>query len=162
MVVISRLTDVAPITGYFKEMEGERIVKGINGTDAGQVQPVAGLRSLVSRQQEVGVMWTRRGILLFTVILSITYYGCGKVAPEFTVEKFRQSKATTEAEFTREIGPGKEVEDSYTRSVAEAHQLPAKARFLRWSDPKEPGVHYHVVVLDGHIVERDIWDSRKK
>jgi len=107
-------------------------------------------------------MWTRRGILLFTVMLSITYYGCGKVAPAFTVEKFRQSKATTEAEVSREIGPKKEVEDSYTRSVAEAHQLPAKARFLRWSDPKESGVHYHVVVLDGHIVERDIWDSRKK
>ena len=88
--------------------------------------------------------------------------GCGQRTPGFTAGKFHQSKATTEKELVADLGAGQEVTDSFTRSVAESHNLPKGARFLRWSDPGHPGVNYHAVIVDGRIVERDIWDSRRK
>lgn len=107
-------------------------------------------------------MWTRLSGVVLGGILYLTTAGCGKSSPAFSVEAFQQSRATTEQEAVAELGPGEEVKNSYTQSVVEAHKLPPTAKFLRWQDPSQPGMHYHIVVVDGRIVERDVWDSRKK
>ncbi len=68
----------------------------------------------------------------------------------------------TEQEIVALLGPGSEVKDSYTEMSIATHKLPSSARFLRYSDPTHPGVFYHIVLVDGRLVEQDVWDSRKK
>ena len=107
-------------------------------------------------------MLARIGGVFIATFLCLNLCGCEKKAPAFTVEKFERVRVTTEKEAVDELGPGQEVKDSYTQSVVEAHKLPPTAKFLRWSDPSKPGVFYHIVVVDGRIIEWDVWDSRKK
>ena len=107
-------------------------------------------------------MRNRVGLGLFVALIFLALPACGKAPTKFSVEKFNQSSAKTEQDVVAELGPAEVVSDSYTQSVIEAHKLAPTARFLRWSDPKQPGVYYHVVIVDDKIVERDVWDSRKK
>lgn len=83
----------------------------------------------------------------------------------FTADKFKKvgyANFKTEQEIVAFLGAGSEVKDSYTESIITEHKLPASARFLRYSDPAQPGIYYHVVLVDGKLREKNTWDTRKK
>lgn len=61
-----------------------------------------------------------------------------------------------------EFGPGTQVSDRYATRLLAEHSLPPSAKVLRWSDPSRPGTDHHVVLADGKVVERTVWDSRAK
>jgi hypothetical protein len=99
---------------------------------------------------------------VFAALLFLGLPSCQRDTATFSKEKFEKLNASTEQEAVAALGPGEEVVDSYTRQTAAVHKLPEGARFLRWQDPKEPGVYYHVVVVDGKVVKHMVWDSRPK
>lgn len=105
------------------------------------------------------------GRVAVLAVLCVAPVSCGPkpAAATFTTARFQQTKATTEQQIVAELGPGEEVRNSYTESVIREHGLPAVARFLRWEDPDQPGIYYHVVIVDGKLLPKQyVWDSRPK
>jgi hypothetical protein len=100
--------------------------------------------------------------VLLLLVATFVLTSCDRGFNPKKFEKVGHPSYRTEQEIVALLGPGSEVKDSYTEMSITTHKLPSSARFLRYSDPSQPGVFYHVVLVDGRLVVQDVWDSRMK